>query len=347
VVDEEGQVIERDLVATIKREFESPLAESDDRADAGGGQAGEESAVDPLLHATRLVGYYDLVDLKVPVFEHQVDPFRAVIDAAMDTPKVRAGSFFDGTVPPRPSPRMLRHLVDHVRSDGAPPSFVDVRAAIDPWRVADRILAAGALTEMERATIIEQEYEMGLARAAFRSLTHFEERVDMALREQRLRLRGRAALTPERIGMPSDRRRRARKALPQVERDLGPIWARVKAEIPLRVGAEVAARLNTDTEVRWTPHVVKGMFAYWTLATHGRRAGSEQIRVNRVLSTRADLISDELLALLLYHEALHGIFVGEGHSADFRSAEAQWPRLEELNLELDTLYERFDLTAGP
>jgi hypothetical protein len=40
---------------------------------------------------------------------------------------------------------------------------------------------------------------------------------------------------------------------------------------------------------------------------------------------------------------LHNILPGRGHDAEFRRLEAMWPNADQLDFELDTLHEQFDI----
>lgn len=341
VVDDMGDVIDLDVVATVKREYETarPPAQEWD-VDYGGST---ESVLDPVLVPSRLIGYWDLPDMKVPVFEHQMAGFEALMTASAESKerRIRPFAFFEGTFPPYPSARMLRSIVDFVRVESTEPPFVDVRASIDPWLVAERIVKHGAMTELERAGLIQRSYESSLARAAYPSLERFEEAVEQAGRTIRARAAGRAVRSePERLLTTAS----GQPPLPRApDRSLGPAWALVLERLPGLVQDERASRFQPETEYHWTPHVVSTTLAHWSLQSKGRYAFRDEIRVNLLLQTKPELISDEVLAYLLYHEVLHGILVGQGHSSEFRDLESRWEGFSKLDLFLDTLPEHWDL----
>lgn len=344
VVDDNGDVIELDVVATVRREYETarPAQERDvDGADVGS----TESVLDPVLVSSRLIGYWDLPDLKVPVFEHQKPGFEALMTASAESraPRINSFAFFEGTFPPYPSARMLRSIVAFARMERTQPPFVDVRASIDPWLVAERILNQGPLTELERAALIQRSYESGLARAAYRSLERFEEAVEQAGRTIRARAAGRSVRSePER---PLTIAFGPRPVLPRAPgRSLDPAWGLVVERLPGLVRAERASRFQPETRYHWTPRLVSTTLAHWSLQAKGRYAFEDEIRVNRLLQTEPELVSDEVLAYLLYHEVLHGILVGQGHSSEFRDLESRWEGFSKLDLFLDTLHEHWDLS---
>jgi predicted metal-dependent hydrolase len=83
------------------------------------------------------------------------------------------------------------------------------------------------------------------------------------------------------------------------------------------------------------------------LKNTGRLKGHGVIRVNRALRAPRSQVSDGVLAFLVFHEMLHHLLPGQGHSAEFRRLERLWPDADDIELELDTLHERYRLPASP
>jgi hypothetical protein len=78
------------------------------RLDAAG-----RTAIDVTLISVKLVGFYELSERCIPVFDHQIAAYESLIARANDgvlqgTPPL---SFFDDSYPPYPTARSLRDLV--------------------------------------------------------------------------------------------------------------------------------------------------------------------------------------------------------------------------------------------
>jgi predicted metal-dependent hydrolase len=74
----------------------------------------------------------------------------------------------------------------------------------------------------------------------------------------------------------------------------------------------------------------------------GKGEARATIRVNRLLRTPAEHVSDEALAYLIYHELLHHLLPGHGHDATFRDYESRFPDAEAHDHFFDTLHEHWD-----
>lgn len=334
-----GETISPDILAQVSRMYRRRVG---------------EIPLDPATMRTQLVGYYVTLDQHVPVMEHQVDGYTALIEASVRGEDLRGRSrlsFFDDAYPPYPTERSVAAIADHVRASGSAPDFVPILATVDPREVAANLRAKRALNDQAREKWLMRQYETSLARLAYPTFDHFEEAVERELREIRqAERRGRNASNPERPAPP------ARRRGPRPDR----LRHQTARQLPLRsevldlmrehlAGEEVLADLAVSLlpEVSWTRRPVKNVWAYWSLKTSGQAAGRAVIRVNRILQAPRTQVPDDLLEYLMFHELLHHLLPGRGHDAEFRRLEAKWPNADALDLMLDTLHEQFDLARPP
>ncbi len=294
-----------------------------------------DRSLDPQLTASALAGYYDLGSSRIPVFEHQLDGFRVLLNE-VDWKLQGYGllSFFDGTPPPFPTRRMLRELVDYAR-EFERPQFVELHATIGPGDAAATVIKAGSISPQERRRLIEEQYESSLNRHAWASFAHFEQAVDAAIRRQ---LDGSRGFDPEGLRFAptgTDRLPRKRRALkPLVDRTL----EQAREILP----PELADRLTDPPPVYWTRRVTSSTWGHWTIALGKKGAGRQQIRINRIMRTDPKLFPDEAVEYLLFHELLHHLLPGQGHDAEFRTLEARWPESTRWDEFFDTFHEKWD-----
>lgn len=299
-----------------------------------------DAPLDPLVRDTKVVGFYEIDDQKFPVLDHQQEPFDRLLDdvLASDRKPRPFLAYFEDSPPPYPQKRMLNHLVELARELDELPIMQPFEIIVSPRAVAERIRAAGALTDEERAALVEEAFSRPLARAQYRSLEQFEELVERQLRELR-----RASPRPEpeqRVGVGPDPS--SLPTLPRADRSLSvPLELAVSRATEL-LPVSLSDRLASMPMVDWTHRVTSSSFANWALKlTHANR-GSAVIRVNRLLRAPEQHVSDDVLAYLLFHELLHHLLPGQGHDAEFRANEAMWPDAELHDAWLDTLHEVWD-----
>ncbi|MGE3326324.1 MAG: hypothetical protein AB7N61_13065, partial [Acidimicrobiia bacterium] len=298
------------------------------------------ASIDPLITCVRLVGYYQLPDRVIPVFDHQLHAFAELLSTTLAGKKKGQAylSSFDDTPPPYPSRRTVKELVDFARQQGFPPPLIDMRADIGPRLAAQHVLDAGAIDEATRSGLIRENFETTLARAAYRSLEHFEEAVEQELRRRRAATSKpgfeEGPLGPASPGLPKMRR---------AERDLPDLLREVRSRAVSLVGHH-AARLTEDAPltIEWTRQATKTFLGTWTLRTYGKAEGSRTIRINELLRTTRQIVSDEMLQYLIYHELLHDLLPGLGHNSEFRELEARWPNSAQLDADFMTLHERWN-----
>ena len=338
LVDDQGGEIPLDVEAEIAVSFapESlPMLDMDRDGEPDEGWV----AVDPLLSSSRLMGYYDLAERRLPVFEHQDTAIRELIKTAISA-DLRGRpllSWFDDTHPPYPSKSGLIRLVDISRELVSAPPFVSLDATIGPGVAADRLLAVGAITEPERHALMREVYETSLARVAYATLERFEEAVEQELR---MRRHGRRCVEQP---IPPSSAPRLRKR-PQAPRELAPRWRATLQQARVLLPPEVRSRLADPPpiEVAWTRSVISSAWGEWTIRLRGKNAGRQTIRVNRILRTKVSIAPDTLLEYILYHELLHHLLPGEGHDAEFNELEALWPDRDACDLVLATFHERWE-----
>lgn len=293
---------------------------------------------EPLLLSTRLTGYYELIERRIPVFAHQEQGFNELIQSALSNPPRPAHlSWFEDSYQPYPSKQGLTQLVAQCKELGAAPLFVPLDAVVGPQVAAERIVAGGALTQADRNALIRDVYETSIARAAYRTLERFEEAVEQELRD-RARNRGRIERPLPRSVDPKLKKR------PRAERDLIARWHAMLLKAPALLTSDVRSRLADppSVEVNWTRRVVITTWAHWSIKLSGQNAGRQVIRVNRLLKSTPEVVPDALLEYLLYHELLHHLLPGQGHDAEFYDLEAKWPDRDQLDLRLATFHEEWD-----
>ena len=335
---DDGSEIPADVVAAIERMYRS--------AGAVGARSNVDSehprTLDVTLVTVRLAGYYDIGDRCIPVFDHQIDAYNDVIDAAVGgslqgSPPL---SFFDQGFPPYPTARSLRDLVVAVRENEEKPPWVSIDASIGPTLASERLRTIGPLTESARAALLQELYETSLARVAYPTQHQFEEAVERELRRVRQReANQRPAGIDAEHPIPISKHKRLR---PPASRNLQVIFDRVHDRAPDLLPPHVRLRLGNPPDVKWTDHVVSSTFAHWSIRLQGRNAGKQVIRVNSLLRTTPKVVSDDMLAYLLWHELLHHLLPGQGHDSEFRELEARWPDAVTLDAEFHTFHERWE-----
>jgi hypothetical protein len=341
LVDDSGRQIPVDLEAEVAMSLAAeslPMLDADHDGEPDEGWV----ALDPLLISSRLVGYYELIDRRLPVFEHQRPAFEDLIKAALATTMQGRAllSWFDDTHPPYPSQRALVQVVEFSRELGCPPPFVELDALIGPSVGADRLLAAGPLTDIERTELLLDIYETTIARAAYATFDRFDEAVEQELRARR---RGRRYIEQSVAQSTVGCRKR-----PRAQRELEPRWRatvdQARTLLPPQIRMRLAVR--PAIEVDWTRRVVTSTWGHWSIRLRGKSRGRQTIRINRVLRTTPSIVPDSLLEYILYHELLHHLLPGEGHDAEFNELEAHWPGRDELDLVLATFHEHWDTRPG-
>lgn len=296
--------------------------------------------------SAHLIGYYDLGDLlKVPVLSHQEAGFAELIARAAARGHSFQGapprSLFDDVPPPYPSKRSLDLLVDYVRTSGEP-EFVEVSLRSGAEQVALDLLRDPGL---DTGDWLQQQFEAGLARLAYRSLDHFREDVYRLVNEHRSSTHARHNPESLPIRAVSARSRAPRhsthRVLPRIQ-DV----ARQAAEC--LEGEAVLEHLYLDhlPPCTWTERSNVSFWATWTLKTSGKAAGKPYIRVNKALQVSATHVPDAVLEYLLFHELLHHLLPAQGHSAEFRRLEGMWPDADRLDHTLDELHKTLNLTTG-
>jgi hypothetical protein len=338
VIDDDELVLRADIAAQVAHAFEklAALFNADDD------DPFNDLPPEPLLRRARIVGFYDLIEIAVPVFEHQHPGYEALLADAIKLDRLGASSllsYFDDSPPPYPSPRALKTLVALAREFGEIPTLEPCRARLGPGKVAQQILNAGALTDLERAELVLREYQQSLNRMAYRSVEAFEEAVNQELRELRRPTPRLDAEAPTVVGIEPD----GLQHLERVNRDLEPIRRLALKTAKDVLPAARKAQLWGLPEVRWTKRCVASTWGHWSLKMSGRGRGRAMIRVNRVLRTRPKDVPDDMLAYLVFHELLHHLLPGQGHDAEFRELESLWPTAEKWDLAFATLNERWDL----
>jgi hypothetical protein len=283
----------------------------------------------------------------VAVFEHQRPGYAALYDRVRQGPLQGSSlmGFFDDSPPPYPTRRSVAEIVQYFREFEDEPPFIDLDATMSPGRTATKIEEAGSITEDQRANKVRESWEMEAVRAAYPSFERFEAAVDAELRQRRRQARTqRSYLDPEQ-NIQESVTPKLRK-IPRSDRNLTPIVKHVFGRAKHILPPEVRLRLGDEPpRVQWTQRVVKTTFGHWTIKLSGRQAGSQIIRINRLLRAPDSHVPEGALAYLIYHELLHHALPGQGHDAEFRDLEGRWPDCEKWDDWYATLHEKYNINA--
>lgn len=291
-----------------------------------------------------LVGYYQCLEVTVPVFDHVRETWDELIDAkvAQRPTATRSARDLFGDLPvPRPTTYDVDAVVEYVASTEEAPPFVAITATFSLRDAARRLWDAPAMTHQERMDWEHGEYETTLARTVYPTQQAFSE----ALHHELAGMTANGPANPEAPRRPTSdvRREKLRTA---TTRDLDPIVASVLEDgwwlLDEAGEHEYAAILSYPPRVSWTRTPVKSTYAYWVVRMSSRAKGQPEIRVNKVLQAPATQVPDELLAFLLWHEMCHHLLPGHGHDAEFNRLLHLWPESARLDNDLDQLGEKFE-----
>lgn len=287
------------------------------------GSHDDSTPLDPRLRDATVVGYYALGGQRYAVLDHQRDGFDHLGDLVLSTDgKLPAymSVFHDGP-PPYPSRRLVDLFVEDTREHEVGPELFEVVIRCSPRSVARAIRSAGPLTEDRRQQLIDDAHQLPYVSATYPTVDAFAAAVEQQLRQLRLE---HPRLEPEQpIGVGPDPVTLPR--LPRTNRDLTPAFD-LAAEFALeQLPASRTRRIPSEIDIDWTERVNLSTLGTWTLQLTHRGRGTPKIRINRLLRTSKQVLPDERLAYLIYHELLHQMLPGHGHDAEFRRLEVLWP----------------------
>tara|TARA_R110002072_G_scaffold123360_2_gene258625 strand:- start:897 stop:2102 length:1206 start_codon:yes stop_codon:yes gene_type:complete len=334
--DDKGQTLSNRVVAQAMRQLQEAAANK--------GEMDDRPPIESTIYKNRLIGYYDMEGVVLPVFEHQKSGFERLVKELRKRKSQRGinrESFFEDTHPPYPSSRGLREFVASLLEFGVEPQFHTTDALIGPEAAVKKILQAGPITEQQRATIIRDTWGKTLSKIAYPSLLKFEEAVERELRAQRL---DKSQRDPESslAHIPTT----GLSKIPGYNRKLKPLVEKT-LQIARRVVPEHRLELLlTDVPpVEWTSRVVGSTFGHWSIKLSGRNRGRQIIRINRLLRAPRSVITDEVICFIIYHELLHHALPGQGHDSEFRELEYLFPDAIDQMAFLYTLHEKYNLNA--
>lgn len=79
------------------------------------------------------------------------------------------------------------------------------------------------------------------------------------------------------------------------------------------------------------------MRSFWAQWRLDKTPGKHRIRVNLRLKTITELVPDDVLKLLLWHELVHSVTISHGHDLTFTELEEMWRAFLDTNAQLDDL----------
>jgi len=338
VRDDTGQIVAADL---LRRLFD----------DAERAQVATPFSI--ATTAAELVGYYELGDTNLPVLAHQEAGYADLIKFTLSGGTFQgtgALSYFEGQPPPYPGKRGLASLVDWIREYDTEPSFHALHASFDPRRVAQELRAARAMTVDQRSEWLRDRFEECAIGSLYVDFAAFEEAVEDAIRDLQRATTGRRPHDNPEAPLPEPTARRLRP-LPSspTTRDLPALLAKVAERARSLLADELAEDGDLDAlldvgelPVRFSRKPIRDAWAYWAQRFRGPAAGRPMIVVNCLLDSSPDAVPDTVLEYLLYHELLHHLLPGQGHDGQFRRLEDLWPDIDQAELLLMTLHERWD-----
>jgi hypothetical protein len=306
--------------------------------------AGRTSPWEP-ANPMELIGYYDLGGETgaVPVLDQHASAYAGLIVDLVRNPgsASRPRTYFAESPTPWPSDHVLRMLREYVRDAGTAPELVRLETSSDPRRLARVLLSGAGQTEVERQDLIRSTYESSLASLNYPSLRRFAAAVNDALADLVSSAAGRPPLDPE-VAVIDELPRNTRKP-PRMRRVPGTKMLLSETRRLLGDQADLLQLMASSEpvpEIRWSERPVQ---SWWARYDPGVRRPpvlrDPTIQLNGRLR-EVDLVSDPAVQYLAYHELLHHLLAGEGHSARFRELESRWPDSLGLDAELDTIHER-------
>jgi superfamily II DNA or RNA helicase len=288
--------------------------------------AGDETAKEARWATARrqLVAYFDLPSGPLAVLDHQLEAYENFLDALGGDPLAQ----LDLTDQPAPHP--TDGQIDAIRAQHLKIGQARLVHLHDSFPIAPRETAAD-LVEMsdpeQRAALIRADFESW--GAVYETLEAFTNAVSEEENEIRRRQAGR--INPERPPWASE-------PVNHLEsRTLEKATAIVKtllAEHPeLYAGYD---KPDIDAmRPQWTDGDCESFFAYYK--PENGPPLTHMIRVNKRLKQSEDIVRDEVLAALLWHEVVHSMTRGHGHDEEFEELEDRWPQRAALSAELDLI----------
>lgn len=314
--------------------------------------------LDASLNEARLVGYFQLPDINVPVFEHVEDRWAQITEGAVtggltDRSAMR---LVDDLPDPRPTPEEVKAVVGFCQSYLEAPPLHRVTATFSMRQTVDDFVAQPPMTPLERSEWLRDTFEHSLAMLGYPSFSRFREAFDHQLAarfEEVLTADPEAPRVVEGQGLPKLRRSAQPRDLEVLLGEVLDEGTRLlaKHEIPERGTVEGESGFSdrlaeAGIHVGWTRTPVKGFWASWTLGGWRVRDGKAMIRVNSRLDAPRSQVPDALLKFLLWHEVCHHLLPGQGHDAQFRELESLWPDAAAMDHALDALSEKYDVGWG-
>lgn len=315
-------------------------------------EAFARARVDPRISVldSTLVGYWQLAERNVPVFDATQQAWDEVVDACLAGGKGSGGAFLNqfGDLPaPRPSAQDVTAVVNHIRSTETRPPFVGIRLHFNLRSIAQDLLSTPAMTESEKLTWQRERYETTLARSMYPTLQGFAQDLHQQVWDlvevtergspvENADLRGSIPNLPA-LSVDADR---------ELKPVLTEVIARARAMLDAAGEEDYSALLYQPPRVQWTFRPGRSSYAYWNSQIAGKAKGAPVIRVNRVLQAPKSQVSDELLQCLVWHELCHHLLPGRGHDAEFYRLLVMWPNFAQLDQQLDKLPESWDLDGA-
>jgi superfamily II DNA or RNA helicase len=136
------------------------------------------------LESTTLVGFYELGELNVPVFDHARPTWDELIASELKSGStgVRSPLTLFGDLPvPRPTKSDVDSVVEFVCSQETEPVLVEVTSRMSVRHLALELLGLGPMTEAGRIDWLRTKYESTLARSAYFSFQAFFEAVQQEI----------------------------------------------------------------------------------------------------------------------------------------------------------------------
>ena len=220
---------------------------------------------------------------------------------------------------------LRRHMAEHadVRLNLHPRAY-----RLAPIDVARQLVAEPDADDERRAAIIADAYELHPIAGIYPDLTAFEQAIIRAeIDLQRTEILPENRVETESVALGPDIKDRDVKALFEDVWKIGEEKLRPRGLRPHPIDRY---------EVDWTSHPVTSYWAQWRPP---KAAGKHRIDVNCRLRTTPEIVSDEVLRLLLWHELVHSVTIAHAHDDTFLELEEMWDAFLHTNANLDALEE--------
>ncbi len=294
-----------------------------------------------------LVGYYQLFDVTVPVFDHTRDTWDELIDAKLRGRKMATTSardLFADLPVPRPTPHDVNAIVDYLESTELAPPFLTVKATFSLGAAARSRVDQAAMTQPQIFEWERHEYESTLARTVYRSLHEFSEALhrEVATLSGNIDISGHGPETPDNPAPDRDRE----KLRSSTSRELQPLMDEVLDrgwELLDDAGERDYAAILGDPQ--WWPgreHQSSARTRTGSRGSAGARRDSRRSASTVCCGPRRPRSQTRSSSSCSGTSCGTHVLPGRGHDAEFYRLLFLWPEATRLDFAIERLSEQYD-----